>query len=551
MSCFRYRSWILAAVGLVSLAIGLGISWAGPPKPRGNSASRNLPESATLAIPPGTRLDEQALARHIDEAIDARLRQEGVRPSAQASDAEFLRRAYLDIAGHIPPADKAVAFLDSPEPDKRARLINELLASADYGRHQADIWQALLLPRNSDNRIVRYDAMTRWLEEQFNANKPWDQMVRAIVTASGKTDENPAVYYVLANRGPDKLTDSVTRLFLGVQLQCAQCHNHPFTDWKQDEYWGMAAFFNQVRMQGNPRMAVREGMALSVLDGSQGRPLPRPDSARPVPPKFLQGEQAEIPPGESSRAVLAEWMTGPKNPYFARAMVNRTWAGLFGRGLVNPVDDMHDGNPPSHPQLLADLADQFRASGCDLKALVRGICNSRAYQRSGRAQSGNAKADAELFARMAVKVLTPEQLFDSLVQVLGPPRQPPQQAKRGPKMPPVARLNPPTPRTQFINFFKVEDADPTDYQVGIPQALRLMNGPQLNNPAIINPLLKARTPPDQIIEHLFLRTLSRRPTPKELSRLVAYVGQFRSEPLRAYGDILWTLINCSEFALNH
>jgi hypothetical protein len=211
---------------------------------------------------------------------------------------------------------------------------------------------------------------------------------------------------------------------------------------------------------------------------------------------------------------------------------------------------MHEGNPPSHPQLLVDLADQFASGGFDLKALVRTICNTRAYQRTARTTAANADAGSDLFARMAVKVFTPEQLFDSLVQVLGPPRQPPQPPRRAPMMA-AARINPPTPRTVFINFFKVEDADPTEYQLGIPQALRLMNGPQMNNPAVLDPLLKGGKSVTQVIEHLYLRTLSRRPTPLETQRLLAYVGRFSIEPRRAYADVLWTLINCSEFAVNH
>jgi hypothetical protein len=444
----------LAVAGLAAFVLGLGNAAAN--KARG--ADRPGPVASSFAA--GTFLDSRALARHVDAAIDARLREEGVGPSPPAADAEFLRRVYLDVAGHIPPADKVAAFLDSREPNKRVKLIDELLASPDYGRHQADLWQALLLPRNSDNRFVRFDAMAKWLEEGFNEGKPWDRMVREIVTASGATDKNPAVYYVLANRGPDKLTDNVTRLFLGVQLQCAQCHNHPFTDWKQDEYWGMAAFFSKVRMQGNPMAALRQGAPFTVAEGDRGRPLPRPDAAKNLPPKFLQGQHAVVNSGRSPREVLADWMTSRRNPYFARAMVNRTWGELFGRGLVNPVDDMHDGNPPSHPQLLADLADQFATNGFDHKALVRALCNTRAYQRSGKPTAGSADAGPELFAHMAVKVLTPEQLFDSLVQVLGEPRRPPQQPRR----PAQANLPPPTPRTVFVNFFKTEDADPTEYQ---------------------------------------------------------------------------------------
>ncbi len=506
---------------------------------------------ANAADSTGTRLDSRALARHIDEALDARIRSEQVSLSPPSSDSEFLRRVYLDITGHIPSAEKAAAFLDSRDANKRAKLIDELLDGTGYGKHQADIWQNLLLPRTSDNRAVPFDKMTKWLEESFNANKPWDQTVRAILTAEGDMDTNGAVVYFLANATPDKLTDNATRLFLGVQLQCAQCHNHPFTEWKQNEYWGMAAFFTKVRLEGNPRQAAMRQATVKVNEGGRGRPLRLPDSAKRLPPKFLQGEQPPLSTGAAYRPVLADWMTSSKNPYFSKAMVNRTWAQFFGRGIVNPVDDMHDGNAPSHPQLLADLSAQLVAGGFDLKQLIRGICNSRAYQRTSKPSGGNRDAGPELFSRMAVKVLTPEQLYDSLEQVLGPiPRparpRPPQNAVA------AAVLRNITPRTQFVNFFKGDDnADPTEYQAGIPQVLRMMNAPRLNNAAMLTPILRAGKAPAQVVEHLYLATLSRRPSNHELSRTLALVRKHSDQPRQAYADILWALLNSSEFMLNH
>jgi hypothetical protein len=498
----------------------------------------------------GAKLDGRALARHIDEAIDARIRSEQVSFSPPCDDAEFLRRVYLDITGHIPSAEKAAAFLDSRDANKRAKLIDDLLDGAEYGKHQADIWQNLLLPRTSDNRAVPFDKMTKWLEESFNANKSWEQMVRAILTAEGDMDQNGAVVYFLANATPDKLTDNATRLFLGVQLQCAQCHNHPFTEWKQNEYWGMAAFFTKVRLEGNPRQAIMRQGTLKVNEGGRGRPLRLPDSAKRVAPKFLQGDQPQLGSGAAYRPVLADWMTSLKNPYFSKAMVNRTWAQFFGRGIVNPVDDMHDGNAPSHPQLLADLSAQFAAGGFDVKQLVRAVCNSRAYQRTSKPTGGNGDAGPELFSRMAVKVLSPEQLFDSLAQVLGTPQQP---ARPQPRQAAAAAiLRNVTPRTLFVNFFKGDDnADPTEYQAGIPQVLRLMNGPQMNNAAMLTPILRSGKSPAQVVEHLYLATLSRRPTGHELNRTLALVRKHPDQARQAYADILWALLNSSEFMLNH
>jgi hypothetical protein len=539
------------ALRLLALTLSLaGLSRGATLNPAA-AAGRKGPVAERLqtALDAGVKLNAQALAGHIDQAIDARLGAEKVAPSPRCDDAEFIRRVYLDITGHIPPADKAAAFLDSREPNKRAQLIEELLAGSDYGKHQADIWQTLLLPRTSDNRFVPFEKMTGWLETRFNDNKPWDQMVRDLLTAEGDLNENGAVVYFLANATPDKLTDNATRMFLGVQLQCAQCHNHPFTDWKQDEYWGMAAFFTRVRIQGNPRQALRQGGTISIAENSRGRGPRLPISAKRVPPKFLLAEAPKIGANDAYRPVLAKWMTSPNNPYFSRAMVNRLWAQFFGRGLINPVDDMHDGNHPSHPELLADLSVQFAANGFDIKYFIRALCNSQAYQRTSKPVAGNNDAGPELFSRMAVKVLTPEQLFDSLTAILGAPNPANRPRRQGAA---AARLGNISPRTQFVNFFKGEEnADSTEYQAGIPQVLRLMNSPQLNNASMLAPVLKSDKTPAQVVEHLYLATLSRRPTAHELERTLALVHKHADEPRQAYGDILWVLLNSSEFTLNH
>ena len=252
--------------------------------------------------------------------------------------------------------------------------------------------------------------------------------------------------------------------------------------------------------------------------------------------------------------MLAKWMTSADNPYFSKAMVNRAWFQLFGRGLVNPVDNMDGVNEPSHPQLLVDLADQFVSSGFDLKQLYRTLCNSATYQRTSKPVAGNEDADPSLFARTAVRVMTPEQEFDSLLQVAAP-RQNPRTFKpvglNKAKMKGGKYQNF-SPRSQFVAFFEAEDAtDPTEYQDGIPQALRLMNGPGLNNSVILNGLLRAGQSPEQIIDRLYLATLSRRPTAGERERISAYVAKHKSEPREGYADVLWVLMNGSEFVMNH
>jgi hypothetical protein len=369
-----------------------------------------------------------------------------------------------------------------------------------------------------------------------------------LLTATGTQDESPAVTYFLANPTVDKQTDSVARLFLGVQLQCAQCHNHPFTKWKQDEYWAMAAFFMKVRPD-RVNKAAKNGDSPGITEDGKGRPPRLPEAARTVPAKFFQGEEPKLDRNAPYRPVLADWVASPKNKFFARAMVNRTWAQLFGRGFVHPVDDMREDNVPSHPELLQELADAFTASGFDVKFLVKAICLSETYNRTSR-PADNDK-DQMLFSHMAVKPLTPEQLYDSLNVVLGAASA--GRPARGAKPQAAAKRIGGGPREQFIAFFSTEEnALATEYHAGIPQALRLMNAPQMNNTsAVAAAVARNDRTPAQVIEQLYITTLSRRPTADETTRLTAYVRKNDAAPRQAYGDIVWAVLNSSEFALNH
>jgi hypothetical protein len=509
---------------------------------------------ATLAVagaaPAADKPDAAGVARRIDQAIDKRLAAEKVPASPRADDAEFLRRASLDVTGVIPPAERVAAFLDSKDPAKREKLIDELLASPQYGRHMADVWQHLMLPHDSDNRRLQAAPFVAWLEESFKANKSWDKIVRELLTATGAQDESPAVTYFLANPTVDKMTDSTARLFLGVQLQCAQCHNHPFTKWKQDEYWGMAAFFMKVRPD-RVNKAAKDGNSPGIAETTAkgGKPPKLPESARTVPAKFFQGEQPKLDRSAPYRPVLADWVVSPKNKFFARAMVNRTWGQFFGRGFVNPVDDLRDDNVPSHPELLQELAEAFAGSGFDLKFLVKSICLSETYNRTSRPAAGNEK-DETLFSHVAVKPLAPEQLYDSLEVVLGAARGP-REAKGGKPQGGKPRLAG-GQREQFIAFFATDDSAPaTEYHAGIPQALRLMNAPQMNNAAAVAAAHARGAAPAEAIDHLYVATLSRRPSADETARLTDYVEKHKSDARQAYGDVLWAVLNSSEFALNH
>jgi Protein of unknown function (DUF1549)/Protein of unknown function (DUF1553) len=488
--------------------------------------------------------DASALAALIDRHIDARLAAERVRPADPADDAEFLRRVYLDLHGVVPTAEQATRFLADTGPDRRARLIDALLASRRYGEYLADVWKGYLVSPLADDQPARADQFRTWLAGRFNTPS-WDQIASELLTATGKMEENPAVIYLIEGRLPRSvpdLTDLASRYLLGVRLSCAQCHDHPFVKWTQRDYWGMAAFFTQVQTPGKPKLVYQVGVrdypevTLATLEKAGML-----DGAVPRPPTFLGGAEPKVGGGATNRAALAAWVTAPDNPYFARAMVNRTWWRLFGRGIVHPVDDMHAANRPSHPELLDLLARQFVESAFDLKFLTRAIVLSRAYQRTSR--PGDApERQAALFGRMAVKVLTPGQLYDSLVTVLGPP------AKAGRADPRQGG------RAEFTQFFANDgDPEPTAYLRGIPHLLRQMNSGQFagrNLDALVTTLAKPGRSADDLAGDLFLAFLARRPTADELRLVRDHLGRADS-PAAGCREVAWALMMTSEFSLNH
>ncbi len=511
--------------------------------------AKPAPKPLPTVIPAPKTKDAIGLAKLIDAEVNKKFTEAKITPSTRSSDDEFLRRVYLDITGVIPTADKAREFLDSTDPEKRVKLIDELLTDPNYGRRMADIWSAKLFPIDSANRFVLKEPLYKWFEGEFNKNVAWDKLVTSLITATGEVGTNPAVTYFLANRSVDKLTDTTAQHFMGIQLQCAQCHNHPFTDWKQSEYWGMATFYSKVRAD-NPKNANKGGdnTKIGVTENNAKSKIKDffPESAKTVPATYLGGGEAEVSLNEAYRPVLAKWMTAPENPFFSKAIVNRTWAHLFGRGFVNPIDDMLEENAPTHPGLLDAMARHFGTAGeFDLKYLIKAICLSDAYQRTSKPTEDN-KTDQSLFSHMTVKVLSPEQLFDSLAVVTG--------IGRGNAASPKAKGGKNAvggPRTAFVNFFLAgsEATSPVEYEAGIPQALRLMNSRIVNNPGSLRGIVGKTTEPTQAIEQIYLTALSRRPTAEEMKMLKEYVASSGMSSMSALEDILWATINSSEFTL--
>jgi hypothetical protein len=537
-----------------------------------------VPRAADPPTEPPKTLSNRAaaeVAADIDRDIDKKLAAEKVPASPPADDAEFLRRAYLDLTGRPPTAAQAVAFLDSKDENKRAKLIDELLESPNYGKHFGIIWSDLITKRDENNRTLRTDPFKAWLADNFNKGRPWGEVVTEMVTANGDTDKVPPAVFVAANRcmnnfAPDKMVDTTTLLFMGVQLQCAQCHKHPFiAGWKQEDFWGLAAFFSQTRTAGGGNQ--NQGAAITVSDtgantargGGMGARRPTgatieiPDPTNPrrrtgkfVSAKFFQGEEPKLTDKEKFRANFAAWLTAPENKFFASATVNRLWAHFFARGLVNPIDDFQEGNPPTHPEVLAMVTKEFNASGQDLKHVVRIICNTKAYQRTSRPLTGNAEDD-KLYSHLRVKVMSAEVLYDSLTQAMEV--QELSQGIRGFGRPGGGGGGRGAPtggsRGEFVRFFttKEEGDDPDEFSLGVPQFLRLMNSAQFNSGApVVTRLMKDDAPRDKVIEGLYLDTLSRRPTEAEAKKLGEYAAK-KSKAKDGYDAVLWVLLNSAEF----
>ena len=485
-----------------------------------------------------SKLNAEALARLIDDYVQKRLKLEEIPSSPRTDDTEFVRRVYLDTHGVIPTSEQTLAFLENNRADRRARLVDELLSSPRYAVYFADIWQTHLYPANATNRI-KPELLTRWLERAFET-KTWDRLVFDLMTATGSQDENGAVTYMLKGRytlSVTEMTDLTSRCFLGVRLNCAQCHNHPYAVWKQSDYWGMAAFFTQIQR-------LKPVIAFTTIKETDVDVRKLPEFDRLREPRFLGGAAFKGASEQSLRKALADWTVSKDNPFFARAMVNRMWTHFFGRGLVQPVDDMHEGNPPSHPELLEAMTEQFKANDFELKYLCRAICQSETYQRTSKPTAGSGKDD-KLFSRMPIKVLTPEQLFDSLVVATG------SVGNRNPTGKPISN-----PRAEFVNFFRGEgDPESTGYDRGIPQALRMMNSGQFLGPrseaSVIKQILAPDLTPAQALERLYLRVLSRRPSAAESKLMLKYVDAPAAERQQRYAEIFWALLNSSEFSLNH
>ncbi len=483
--------------------------------------------------------------------------------SEPTNDEQFIRRVYLDVIGRLPEPPAIREFVASRMRNKRAALIDDLLKHPDYGQNWARYWRDVVSYRspNENDRQVNYPLFEKWLAEQLDANKPWDEIATEIITATGRNDENGATVFTVAEEGsPVEMAGEVSRVFLGIQIQCAQCHDHPSDPWKRQQFHEFAAFFAGAKSRRVQKQA--KGQPPVFMVGASGQvhysmpDLKNPEKKIPVSPRFFLGEAPLV--SEQVRAdqrlvLAARYVTDPENPWFARAFINRVWYSLMGEGFYNPVDDLGPTRTPNSPEILDLVADQWVASGYDIRWLFRTILNTEAYQRASR--STNTAAGRTPFASNVPSRLRADQVYDALTHALDLNRErdklgamPARKKAAAPAGPQDRKMNEPFART-----FGFDPSTPNDDVLGtIPQALFLMNSPLVTKEIQARPnsmlgfLLMTHPDNRSVLEIIYLRALGRRPTDREVRACSNHLNAV-GDRAEAFEDILWALINSTEF----
>ncbi|MSU21000.1 MAG: DUF1553 domain-containing protein [Pedosphaera sp.] len=515
-----------------------------------------LVDVARVTVPSNQSLPSDAYAHFepkdfIDVLVMQKWRKLGIAPSPACSDEEFVRRAFLDAIGTLPTPEEVRQFLADQSPSRREKLVDQILERSEYASYWANSWGDLLRNkrRYGDGYKRGTFAFAAWIKNAFAQNMPYDQFVRAILTAQGNVSDNPPVVWYREVRNQVHQVNDTSQLFLGTRVACANCHHHPYERWSQDDYWGFAAFYARL---GNKQGEVANEQAIFVKKEGETR---QPRSHKVVKPKGLGGPEYDYVRGEDPRQKLAEWMTAPDNPYFAKAIVNRSWAHFMGVGLVEAVDDLRTTNPPSNPQLLDALAKDFILHKFDLKQLVRTIMLSRAYALSSIPTPYNA-TDRQNYSRYTPKRLSAEALLDAIGAVTGSMEKfngfP--SGTRALELPDEAVNN------YFLDVFgRSQRETPCEcersYAPNLAQILHLMNSPEIQSKiahekGCVSQLLKSDKSNNQIVEELYLRAFARFPRPDEFNDAVALVASAKDRK-SALEDFEWTLLNAKEFLFNH
>ncbi|MGC1275293.1 MAG: DUF1549 and DUF1553 domain-containing protein [Planctomycetaceae bacterium] len=514
----------------------------------GNYASA---PTSVLGETEGFEWVETAEYNEIDRLVHAKLKRSKVLPSELCSDAEFLRRISIDLAGIPPTPEQVQAFLadDRDGRSKREAKIDELLASPGYVDYWTLKWGDLLLANRKDLKERGVWAFRNWIRESVATNKPYDEFVHELLTASGDTLENPAANYFRIGREPELVMENMTQVFLGTRFNCNKCHDHPFERWTQKQYYELAGYFSGV---GFAKAGRPDAEYVYTLDDR--KPVVFPQTNQPVDPKFPFEHAGVVPTDGDPRLALAEWLTAPENSYFARSMANRYWSYFLGKGIIDPVDDIRASNPATNPELLAWLEKEFIDNGFDLKHLVRTIVTSATYQRSYKTNASN-ETDDVLFSHSLPRRLGAEQLYDAIQIATGAPTN-------IPGLPPGFRATQaPDPGIglEFLDLFgRAPRESPCECErsteVSLAQTLNLVNGPTVAE-SIAHPegriakLLAANASPEDTARGIYVAVLCRQPTDDELEQAVTFIGETGDAKLAAE-DLMWALINSPAFLFN-
>ncbi|MCA9061549.1 MAG: DUF1553 domain-containing protein [Planctomycetaceae bacterium] len=486
----------------------------------------------------------------IDTLVNARLQKLKILPSGDATDAEFLRRVYLDITGVPPSVDAVRAFISDPTESraKRSAVVEKLLNSSDYVEYWTLKWSDLLLARRQAITERGVWAFRNWIRQCIAEDRPYNEFVHELVTANGSTLDNPPANYFRIAREPKVVMENMTQVFLGTRFNCNQCHDHPFERWTQRQYYELAAYFADVGRKPLP-----DGDEI-IFTRASPEAVVNPDSNQTASPSFPFQHAGPIDTAASRRMQLAQWLTAKENPYFARSIVNRYWSYFYGRGIIDPVDDIRAGNPPSNPELLDTLEADFVASGYSLKQLIRTMCNSATYQRTLDANFWNVE-DKSNFSHALPRRLTAEQLYDSLIQATGAPRA-------LPGVPPgfrAAQLPDPQVEISFLDMFgRAPRESPCECErntdVSLGQTLNMINGPTISD-AIAHPngiiarSVAAGFSDEQLVETIYLSVLCRMPSDEERQKGVQYFQSVNNQQ-EASEDLMWALVNSPGFLFN-
>jgi mono/diheme cytochrome c family protein len=512
--------------------------------------------SQVLVIPDALKYERPKLVEnnYVDTLVNENLHKLRILPSGVCSDETFIRRVFIDVAGIYPTPEEIRSFLADTNPKKRDALVDSLLQRKEFTEMWVMKWAELLQIRSGlnnnqppfyKNALLYYN----WLSDNIAKNRPLNEIVIELLSATGGTVSTPAVNYYQMERDPLKVTENIAQVFMGMRIQCAQCHNHPFDRWTMDDYYGFQAFFMQIgRKQTDDPQEV-------IIYNSKGGEAKHFLTQAVMKPKFLGGEQPEVKPGEDRRKIMAEWLASPRNPYFARNISNIIWQHFFGAGIVDPVDDVRVSNPPSNPELLAELAKRLTDYKYDFRKLVRDICTSMTYQRSSEVNETNA-GDKKNFSHAYVRRVRAEVLLDAISQITNRPNK----FQGLPLGARAVQIADGAVSTYFLTTFgraKRESVCSCEVKMEptLSQALHLMNGDAVHENikagAVVASMIRETRTDREIVENLYLRVFGRPPKDKEWAAIQQSIAETPDNRQAALEDLFWALLNSKEFYFNH